>query len=214
MTAKKGLFIVVEGLNGVGKGTQIEMLYHWLQLRGTPVVKTREIGGTDFAEAIRGLIWSDMEISEEVKTMAISAARLDHIQRVIKPALAEGKVVLCDRSYLSTLCFQGKLPVTHALVEMSMEGLQPDLMLILDAPVGVMRERVDSRTRANGEKIASDHWSLAKMKELRKTLLEFHYEHSEKFTKLICAIPDQNTVFSRTANEIEKLFVNTNYCPI
>jgi dTMP kinase len=214
METKRGLFIVIEGLNGVGKGTLVNHISQWLTDRHQSFIRTREIGGTDFAEAIRGLVWSDMEMSEEVKTMAISAARLDHVQRVIKPALAEGKIVLCDRSYLSTLCFQGKLPITHGLIDMSMEGLQPDLMIILDAPVELMRERIDGRTRANGEKIASDQWSLAKMNELRKTVHEFHYQHSEDFTRLICAIPDAQTVFERAINEIEKLFVGTQYSTI
>lgn len=205
MTNKRGIFIVVEGLNGVGKGTLVDSLYTWLTDHGLEVVKTREIGGTDFAEQVRGIVWNHTGISEDVKTMLISAARLDHMQRVIKPALDAGKVVLCDRSFLSTIVFQDEYQHKNRLIEMSMIGIEPDLMLILDAPVELLRERIDGRQRKNGEKISSDHWPLEKFKLCRERMLNFHYSHSDRYSRVICAIPSPDVVFQRATSEIQKL---------
>lgn len=208
MNNKRGIFLVVEGLNGVGKGTLVERLYVWLTNLGYDVVKTREIGGTDFAEQARGIVWNHQEISENVKTMLISAARLDHMERVIKPALDAGKIVLCDRSFLSTIVFQGDYRHKSKLIEMSMLETYPDLMLILDAPVEMLKERINSRQRANGEKISSDHWPLERFNQCRKKMLDFHYSHSDTYSRVICAMPSSDVVFGRAVVEIEKLLLS------
>jgi dTMP kinase len=138
----RGFFITFEGGEGAGKSTQLRRLAERLAATGREVVRTREPGGSPGAEAIRDLLvtgdpdrWSPM-----TETLLMNAARRDHIERVIAPALARGAVVLCDRFADSTRAYQGAgggAPVEFLadLEEAVLGALRPDLTLILDLPV-------------------------------------------------------------------------------
>lgn len=150
----EGLFITLEGIERTGKTTQAERIKDYLESRGWSVVLTREPGGTPWAEAIRELLLHRAELGPMdglTETMLMAAARADHVQRVILPALSEGRAVVCDRFTDSTIAYQGRglgVDLSHIenLNEMATGGLSPHKTLLLDCPADIM----DRRTGAAG----------------------------------------------------------------
>ena len=148
------MFIVVEGPEGAGKSTLVQWLGGQLAVAGHRVVAVREPGGTPVAEAARELaLRSKAELSPAAELFLILAARADLVDRVIRPALAAGDVVLADRFGLSTMAYQvaGRgLPQRDVATahHLATGGLEPDLTLVLDLPVAVGR----SRQRAAGKR--------------------------------------------------------------
>ncbi len=157
-------FITLEGGEGVGKTTNISFIKDYLQQQQIPVTVTREPGGTALAEKIRQLVLDvDGEsIAETSELLLMFAARAQHIQHVIAPALAQGHWVLCDRFTDATYAYQGggrNLSMnTIALLEQLVQGdLRPDLTLLLDAPIDIGMERAQKRgafDRFEAEKIS------------------------------------------------------------
>jgi len=144
----RGLFITLEGIDGAGKSTHLQWLAAYFRSRGREVVTTREPGGTPLGEALRRLLLdSEHPIHPETEALIVFAARREHLERVIVPALEAGHVVLCDRFTDATFAYQGggrgvsetKLSVLEHWVQ---GRLQPDLTLLFDVPVEVGRERV------------------------------------------------------------------------
>lgn len=150
-----GRFITFEGGEGAGKSTQLKRLAARLQAQGREVVATREPGGSAGAEAIRELVlkgaadrWSPV-----TETLLMYAARRDHVERVIRPALARGAWVVCDRFADSTRAYQGAAGGTDpaliaALERFILEGTRPDVTLIFDLPVALGLERAHARAGA------------------------------------------------------------------
>ena len=148
----RGFFITFEGGEGAGKSTQAATLAARLRTHGRQVVQTREPGGSPGAEAIRDLLvtggadrWSPMS-----ETLLMYAARRDHIERVIAPALTHGAVVVCDRFADSTRAYQGAgggvaADFITALESAVLEDIRPDLTLIFDLPVAVGLARAAAR---------------------------------------------------------------------
>jgi dTMP kinase len=161
---KRGKFITLEGGEGVGKTTNLCFIQDYLQQRNITVTVTREPGGTALAEKIRQLVLdTDSEaIAESTELLLMFAARAQHIQHVIEPALARGDWVLCDRFTDATYAYQGggrKVSLaTIALLEQLVQGdLRPDLTLLLDAPTEIGMERAQKRgtfDRFEAEKIS------------------------------------------------------------
>lgn len=161
---KRGKFITLEGGEGVGKTTNLTFIKDYLQQQGMTVTVTREPGGTALAEKIRQLVLAvDSEsIAEITELLLMFAARAQHIQHVIEPALAQGVWVLCDRFTDATYAYQGggrKVSIaTIALLEQLVQGdLRPDLTLLLDAPIEIGMERAQKRgtfDRFEAEKIS------------------------------------------------------------
>ena len=147
-----GRFIALEGGEGVGKSTQRGYLAEALRARGLTVVETREPGGTSGAEAIRALLlgvggdgWHP-----RAEALLFAAARSDHVERLIRPALAAGKWVICDRFLDSSRAYQGGGGgLTDAdlmdLHRIGSEGLLPDLTLLIEVPVQVTAARLAAR---------------------------------------------------------------------
>lgn len=145
-------FITFEGGEGAGKSTQIRLLAKWLTGRGIEVVMTREPGGCDGAEQIRELLvkgdadrWTAMS-----EALLMTAARSEHVERTIKPALKRNCWVLCDRFYDSTIAYQGGaralgIDRMRELQEIALHGMKPDLTFILDLPVDVGLARAVGR---------------------------------------------------------------------
>jgi len=148
-----GFFLTFEGGEGAGKTTQIRALATSLAAQGRDVVVTREPGGSAGAEALREfLLFGQHDLSARSEIFAMFAARADHVDRVIAPALAAGKIVLCDRFTDSTEAYQGYgrasgdaglLALVAAL--QAQIGLSPSLTLLLTVPRDIARVRVASR---------------------------------------------------------------------
>ncbi len=166
-----GRFITLEGGEGVGKSTQVARLADALRARGLTVVVTREPGGTPGAEAIRDLLMtgSTDRWSARVEALLFAAARADHVERVIRPALERGDWVLCDRFIDSTRAYQGgagglsdeEIMVLHGF---GSAGLLPDRTLLLTLAQGEATTRASARDGANsdrfGDKSADYHAQL------------------------------------------------------
>jgi dTMP kinase len=150
----RGRFITFEGIDGSGKSTQIARLGEVLRARGEPVVVTREPGGAPGAEAIRALLVEGAagRWSPETECLLFTAARRDHLERVIAPALARGETVLCDRFADSTRVYQGvaraELRATVDALHALTIGVEPDLTLILDLDPEAARRRAAARGAA------------------------------------------------------------------
>lgn len=147
-----GKFITLEGGEGVGKSSNVGFIKDWLEQQGHHVLLTREPGGTAVAEAIRGLLLSKHPepLAASTELLLIFAARAQHIQQVIMPALEQGVWVLCDRFTDATYAYQGggrgvDQQVIAWLENWVQGALRPDLTLILDAPVEIGLQRAKNR---------------------------------------------------------------------
>lgn len=152
-----GRFITFEGIDGAGKSTHIESVAQHLRSRGAELVQTREPGGTALAESLRGLfLQQDMDGLTEA--LLVFAARRDHLQRVIAPALALGQTVLCDRFTDSSFAYQGggarmDWQVLSTLEQWVQQGRQPDLTLWFDVdPQMAAQRRAQAREADRLEK--------------------------------------------------------------
>ncbi|UYV36717.1 dTMP kinase [Rhodobacteraceae bacterium D3-12] len=150
-SSPNGRFITLEGIDGSGKSTQARLLAEQLQARGFDVVLTREPGGSPGAEEIRALVLEGDpdRWSAETELLLFTAARRDHLERTIRPALGAGKVVICDRFVDSTRMYQGlsrgnlrsKVDALHDL----MIGVEADLTLLFDMDPEVGHSRAKAR---------------------------------------------------------------------
>jgi dTMP kinase len=159
---KRGKFITLEGGEGVGKSTQAARLADALRTRGLTVVVTREPGGTMGAEAIRGLLMTGSEDkwSARAEALLFAAARADHVEKLIEPALASGEWVICDRFVDSTRAYQGGAGgLTDedilALHRVGSGGLMPDRTLLLTLPFEEAGKRAEARASGNADRFGA-----------------------------------------------------------
>jgi dTMP kinase len=146
----RGRFITLEGIDGAGKSTHLAWLAAHLQARGVVVRVTREPGGTALGEKLRALLLDkDQPMHLETETLLMFAARREHIDKVIGPALERGEWVLCDRFTDATFAYQGAGRGVNAarlaiLEQWVQGGLQPDLTIVFDLPPAIGRARAGS----------------------------------------------------------------------
>ncbi|MEK7544340.1 MAG: dTMP kinase [Patescibacteria group bacterium] len=145
---KRGFFITFEGGEGAGKSIQAEILASHLREEGYPIVVTREPGGTRIGEQIRAITHNQENVDMEATTEAylMAAARAQHVAQIIEPAIASGKIVLCDRFVDSSIAYQGygrKLgaEVISSLNALAINGAKPDLTLLLSVSPDVGQKR-------------------------------------------------------------------------
>ncbi|MBR9894715.1 dTMP kinase [bacterium] len=184
MTGGTGLFISFEGIDGSGKSTQARLLAEHLRSTGREVVLTREPGGSPGAEEIRALVLQgDPERwSAETELLLFTAARRDHLERTIRPALARGATVICDRFADSTRMYQGlsrgdlrgAVDTLHAL----MIGVEPDLTLLIDMDPEAALAR--AKARATAEERFED-FGLPLQQKMRAGFLALAAEFSDRF---------------------------------
>lgn len=188
-----GKFITVEGTEGVGKSTNLALVQETLTQHGIEVVQTREPGGTELSEKIRDLLLDHRNTAmvDDTELLLMFAARAQHLAEVIKPALARGAWVLCDRFTDSTYAYQGGgrgIPFERiAQLEQWVQGdLRPDLTLLLDAPVEV------GLARAAGRNQGADRFEREKQaffEKLRTTFLDMAKQHPQRYRVIDAAQP-------------------------
>ena len=178
-----GLFITFEGIDGSGKSTQARLLAERLREAGRDVVLTREPGGSAGAEDIRKLVLEGDpdRWSAETELLLFTAARRDHLERVIEPALAEGRIVVCDRFADSTRMYQGLRrrnlrPVVDALHRL-MIGREPDLTILIDMDPERGLERALAR---GGAEARFESFGDGLQARLRRGFLELAAEFPER----------------------------------
>jgi len=154
--AQGGVFITLEGGEGAGKSTAAAFIRDGLHAQGRAVTLTREPGGSPLAEAIRGLVLGDWPegVTPATETLLMFAARAAHVAHTIRPALARGEVVVCDRFVDASWAYQGAgrgvdRPHLAALEAFVLDGLVPDLTLLFDLPVEQGLARAKGRGDAN-----------------------------------------------------------------
>ena len=189
----RGIFITFEGGEGAGKSTQIARLAATLRGMGHEVVLTREPGGSPGAEAVRHVILSGAAepFGPAMEAILFAAARADHVDQVIRPAIERGAIVLCDRFVDSGRVYQGvtgnlEPAFIRALEEVSVAGMMPDLTIILDVdPAEGMRR---AAKRRGGE--AADRYE--------KEALEIHRRRRDAFLEIARAEPRRCVVVDAT----------------
>lgn len=150
----RGLFITFEGADGGGKTTQIHRAAEALRNLGYEVVESREPGGTGLAEQVRSIVLNaELPLTNTTQTLLFLAARSEHVDKLLRPSVEAGKIVLCDRFSDSTLVYQGlatglkleELGPLRQLNKIATEGFLPDLTLVLDGKPEVLVRRRDAR---------------------------------------------------------------------
>ena len=182
----RGKFITFEGPEGGGKSTHIRLLAERLRAEGRTVLVTREPGGTPLAEKIRGLVREELDDPPVTRSevLLFLAARAQVVSQVIRPALARGEWVLCDRFADSTFAYQGygrgiDVGLLRNFNDFATEGLVPDLTILLDVPLEVSRTRLAARQAATAT--AADR--------IEQAGAMFHRRLSEGFLELAQAEP-------------------------
>lgn len=191
------MFITLEGPEGCGKTSQLPALAEYLREAGYDVIVTREPGGTAVGDQIREILMNlqNVSIIPRTEILLFLAARAQHVEELIRPALAQGKVVLCDRYGDSTLAYQGfghrtDLETLQMLLAFATGGLKPDLTLLVDVPVeeGMARKRVNS-----AEWNRLDAYALAFHERVRQGYFALAEAEPDRWL-IIDATKDQNTV--------------------
>lgn len=185
-----GKFITFEGPDGAGKTTQMKMAGEWLIAKGLEVVYTREPGGTPISEQIRKLLLdpANREMADKTEALLYAAARAQHVEQLIGPAVRVGKVVLCDRFTDSTLAYQGfGRGIDHKFLrlvnDMAVSGMVPHLTIILDLDPGTGLNRVTGRQGSNSSGQASGGSDDGKDR-LEQESIEFHRRVRDGFLTL------------------------------
>jgi dTMP kinase len=195
----RGRLITLEGGEGAGKSTQIGHLLRQLRDAGLDVVATREPGGSEGAEILRKILLSGVvkPLGQAAEAIVFAAARIDHIDRTIEPALAAGRWVVSDRFSDSTRAYQGGTGeidprLINALERVALGGLRPDLTLILDLPVqvGLARARLRRQPGAAADRFEAED-------------VQFHERLRATFISISAADPARCAVIDASAPEVE-----------
>jgi dTMP kinase len=196
-----GTFITFEGIDGSGKSTQLRLLANFLKSKGCEPLLTREPGGTPVGIRLRGaLLDAHEEVDPLAELLVFAADRAQHVRRVLRPALAEGRVVISDRYADATSAYQGAgrgfaPELISEIIQLATEGLTPDLTVLFDLPV----EESNARTRRRShEKQTGDR--------LDAEATDFHERVREAYLGLARAEPDRFKVIetNRSVEETQE----------
>ncbi|ENN87122.1 Thymidylate kinase [Rhizobium freirei PRF 81] len=197
MADANGLFVSFEGGEGAGKSTQIRRLAERLRERGHDVLVTREPGGSPGAEAVRHVLLSGAAeiFGTRMEAILFAAARNDHVEEIIRPALARGTIVLCDRFMDSSRVYQGvtgnlEPDYIEALQRVAVNGVVPDCTLILDIPAEIGLERARKRAAA-----------VAAPDRFEKEELQTHEKRREAFLDIAAREPERCHVIDAQRTE-------------
>jgi len=195
-SSTRGYFITFEGLEGAGKSTQARRLFEVLKDKGYPVVLTREPGGTAIGDRIREILidYLHMDMLPLTELFLFAASRVQHVEKVIRPELGEGRIVICDRFTDATVAYQGygrEIPQAQVreINELSAWNARPDLTFLLDIEPAHGLSRVRSRVQEN-EKVADrmERENLEFFERVRRGYLDLAYEEPQRFRKIDSAM--------------------------
>lgn len=196
----KGIFITVEGPDGSGKTTIIQMLAEKLEKEGYEIVATREPGGIEIAEQIRQVILDPKNTAMDPRTEALlyAAARRQHLAEKVKPALERGKIVLCDRFVDSSLAYQGHarglgIDEVYSINQFAIESMMPKMTLYFDVAPEVGLERINKNKGREVNRL-----------DLEK--LEFHQKVREGYTMIAERFPERIVTID-ASKELEEVYV-------
>ena len=203
------MFITLEGIEGSGKTTQINNIDRFLEKKGHDCVITREPGGTKIGRKIRSILLDPENKGMEpmAELLLYFSDRVQHVETVINPALSEGKTVICDRFFDATLVYQGyerglDLDLITGLHEMTVDGLKPDITILLDLlpEIGLSRawEQIDNGSRSGGET------------RFEKETLSFHEKIRAGYLELARLEPKRFRVIdaSKSENQVKQQIIN------
>jgi len=198
----RGIFITIEGIDGAGKSTQARMLAEWLRERGGDVVLTREPGGTKLGEHLREvLLDGGAQVGVAAELLLYVADRAQHLQEVIRPALNQGRTVVCERYTDSTLAYQGygrglDLDFVRRANQFATGDLEPDLTVLLDLPPEVAGQRLAGTPDRLEREEPAFHARVAQgYRELART-------HSARI-RVVDATAAADAVFREVARAVE-----------
>ena len=201
---EKGLFITFEGTDGCGKTTQIEMLKDYFEKQGRTVLLTREPGAKGLGTKLREILLNyDGEVSPVCESFLFLADRAQHVDTIIKPAVARGEIVLCDRHTDSTVAYQGygrelDIEQIKMLNNIATSGLKPDLTFIFDIDIDTAQKRVGK----NKDRMESA--GIEFFKRVRNGYLEIAKQEPER-VKLLNGKSPIEEIQNTISNYVEKL---------
>lgn len=183
----RGKFITFEGIDGSGKSTQLRLLADDLRFRGYNVLTTQQPGGTPLGRRLReAFLETDENVSPMAELLLFAADRAQHVEFLIKPALADGKIVISDRYADATTAYQGAgrgfdATTIKQVIKLATGGLKPDLTLFFDLPVSVGLQRTTKRDESGELKNRMDKENIEFYERVRKAYLEIIAKEPKRF---------------------------------
>jgi dTMP kinase len=198
---REGGLITIEGVEGAGKSTQVARLAAWLESAGARVVATSEPDGSPLGSWVRRILADRSPLDPVTECFLFATARAEHVRRVIRPALAQGAVVLCDRYADSTVAYQGygrgvPLEIIAELNRLATDGLTPDLTLVLDLDPDEGLRRVRRRQEPAGAADPFERLGLEFHERVRKGFRAIQERAPERVVLIDAARPEESVATS------------------
>ena len=202
----KGIFISFEGIDGSGKSTQISLLAKYFAKQKKSFVRTEEPGGTEGANEIRKILLRENNFQWSVETEALlfMAARNDHVEKVIKPAIEENKIVICDRFMDSTIVYQGmRSPQAKklSLILFDFIGTNPDITFLIDMDPEIALDRALNRST---DEDRFENYGINFQRQLRQNFLDIANKHSDRI-KIVDGNRSPQQVAAQIIKSVETL---------
>ena len=210
----RGKFITFEGIDGSGKSTQLRMLANELRVRGFNVLPTCEPGGTPLGRRLReAFLETEENVAPLAELLLFAADRAQHVNFLVKPALAENKIVISDRYADATFAYQGagrgfSESIVNQVIELATSGLKPDLTLFFDLPIENALLRTNNRTSFGEQKNRMDKETAEFYARAREAYLKIAERESERF-RVVDAIGSTDEVQMRVVEIVTKFLNNS-----
>lgn len=204
----KGRFITFEGIDGSGKSTQLGLLQSALSARGLEIIRTLEPGGTALGRKLReAFLETDEAVTPMAELLLFAADRAQHVNFLIRPAMADGKIVISDRYADATVAYQGAgrgfdADVIRSVIDLATGGLKPDLTLFYDLPVDVAIARASNRNGDEAKNNRMDAETHDFYERVRSKYLEIAAREPERF-KVIDATGTPEEIFGKTIEIVD-----------